>query len=216
MARVTTFVATLCVLCVLVAGCSKDESAAVEQAFEEYKAAIVAGDGAKAVSRVTQSTVDYYGNLKRLTLEAGADEIRALSFTDKASIGLMRALMDLSYLRQLTPEQVFMYAVQEKWIGEGAMIQGTTIEGIRIDGERADAAYVASGRTSPFRFEFMKESGMWKVDLTSLIAGVDQMFRKQMASGGGALSEEQLVLSLLNARTGKKLGPEIWNKPKIK
>jgi hypothetical protein len=197
-------------------GCGKDERQAIQTAWDDYQSAILAKDGQKAVVLINQASIDYYGRLKKLIIEAGPDEIRDLPFIDKAGIASVRASMDLRYLQQLTPEQFFMYGVQQGQFGDQSM-QTVTIEDIEVDGDHASAAFVGKGVKGPFRYEFTKEGGFWKHDLTALMNGAGDALKNAMRRPGAAnMDLDQMLLMGVSMKTGKNVGPEIWEKPKLK
>ena len=57
-------------------------------------------------------------------------------------------------------------------------------------------------------FEFHKENGTWKLDITSLFPLEIMVFDKLIEDSGK--SENEFLLPLVEAATSKKITPEIW------
>src|SRR6202008_1975280 len=74
------------------------EQRAVLRGFNGYKTAILAGNGGAAVEHVSQSTLDYFGEMQQLALHGTATDVRAQSLVNQLQI--------LSFRHRLEPKQV--------------------------------------------------------------------------------------------------------------
>ena len=193
-------------------GCNKDERPAVQNAFDAFQAALASKDGQKAVTLLNQASVDYYGDLLQLATTAGPDELMRRPFGDRMTIAMVRSRIDLAYARKLTPEQFFMYIVQEGWYGSD-QLKGGVIENLTVEGDHASADFRGLQGSSAIPYELSKENGVWKNDLKSLIAVVSRGSASMMSSPE---EENDFILMALAQKTGKPIPSSIWDKPKLK
>ena len=82
------------------------------------------------------------------------------------------------------------------------------IDDIEISGNFAKAQIVANGQKAPIYFQFNKENGFWKIDITSIftasIVGLKQMIKNN------GLTENEFILIALEGLTGKPTDSRIW------
>ena len=179
--------------------------------FKQYKAAIIAKDGPTASTFVTQSTIDMYGEYKRLALNAEPQEIATKPISDRMSVAMLRHMMDMNYLSQLTDQQLFMYGVSEGWVGSSELSYITMGE-VQIEDNHASCPILINGTKSPESFIFEKSATGWKLDLLPLMASVNTSLGQLAAMQ--RISEDQMILIALEEISGKKPSPKIWEKPK--
>ncbi len=200
------------ILVLAVSSCGKvDETPAVRACYNQYKAAILAKDGPTASTLVTQSTIDMYGEYKRLALNGEPQEIATKPFSDRLSVAMLRHLMDMNYLEQLTAQQLFMYGVSEGWIGSEELASLTLGE-LQIEDNRATGELIVNGTKAPISFTFEKTQTGWKLDLAPLLKPVNSSIA-QIAKMQG-VTEDELILSALEEISGRKVSSKIWEKPR--
>jgi hypothetical protein len=188
-----------------------EEPAAVKAAFGEYKKALLAGHGAAAAQVVDRDTIAYYARMKELALGARADVVKRQSLFDRMMIVMLRHRMSPQKLRQLAPEKLFAHGVEQGWIGKEGVAE-LEVGDIQIDGAQATAVVVRGGQRTPLKFLFQKEQGKWLINLRNLMNAANHAFA--LIAKQQQVSEDELILSLTEQATGKKVRADVWDPPR--
>ena len=187
-----------------------DETGSVREVFDRYKRAILSSDGAAAVQLVTRGSLDHYERLRVMAMEAGPDEIRRSSISDRMMIGMLRLRLSRGTLAGMSGRDLCRHAVEQGWIGrEGTL--SSDIGEVHVSGTEAAAVAVVNGSPTPLRFQFLKEDGNWKFDLAALIRVVDATL-PQVARQAG-MSEDEFILESLELATGQPVTEAVWERP---
>ena len=200
----------LCLLAAVQGGCKEgdsQEATFVRTCFEGYKEAILDQDGEAAVALVDGSTLKYYGKMRKLALEGSPTDVRQLSTIDKLMVLILRHRIPLEDLTEMTAESLFVYAVDEGWIGRESVINNE-LGDIKVSGTNATGVHISAGNESPFKWIFRKENGKWKIDITSIMPIADQAFKQLIQENG--LSEDDFLFSILESVSGEKVPDSIW------
>ena len=103
-------------------GCSKPtEEEDVRAALEAYKSAILNDDGERALGLVDQNTRDWYETSLVRAREASKDEIMKLGIMDKLQVLIVRYQVPKLKLMNMTGESLFVYAVDNGWVGKNSV-----------------------------------------------------------------------------------------------
>jgi hypothetical protein len=194
----------------LSAQASESEEKLIRQAFLNYKGAILEQQGQSAVSLVNRATVQYYSRMKTLALEGEEKEVRQLTPMNKIMVLSLRHRLPVDDLRTMTPEEVFIYAVNQGWIGKNSVLD-SDIGQLQVFGNDASGEYVRGGKPTPLKFRLTKEEGNWKIDLTALTPPADQAISLLIKKEG--LDEDAFIVGLVESVSGKKVSPSIWQPP---
>lgn len=183
----------------------------VEASFQAYQAALLASDGPRAADMVTRSSHQLYRTYAEQALSLDRAGLERLHVADRMSVLLMRHSLAPARLKEMSGRDIIAYAVTEGWIdkdGTAAIRLGD----YRVEGDWASAALLQpDGQATPFRMEFLKEDGVWRLDLEKLLAlarfGIEAGIKQT------GMSEEEFLVFLLEFTTGRRPGPEIWEPP---
>jgi hypothetical protein len=210
------FRVSLVLLCLpFLFGCENQEDL-VRKSWHDFHNAGSARDSQTAVGLISQSTIDFYERMRKAALEADEPEVRAMRYSDKMMVLLLRLRHTPEYLRTLTGAQVFMVSIQEGWDYGYKTIIPELLE-IKIDGDTARGSLGMRGRSSgDFDYIFVKEGGVWKHDLTTMLDAMSDMMSQALRDKPAdvQLDVDSLVLMTLREETGKEIPPDIWKKPK--
>jgi hypothetical protein len=191
---------------------------AVKKVFSDYKAALLTGDGDRAVTLVDRETLDYYDRIKDLAVIGDAETVKAQSFIDRLLIVSMRHQLDFETLQHMGLEELVRRVVQEGWIRRESIVQldmgaveveGDTATGQALTGGAPPAA--GEGAPEPLRYEFVRENGEWKFRFSSLVEslnGVVTQLSRQLGT-----NEDDLIFQLVEALSGTQVLPDIWERP---
>ena len=183
----------------------------VKQSFLAYKTAIIAADGEAAAEVVTEGSHDYFRKLADQALTLDREGLHDINLGDRVYSMLLRHSLDRSQLESMSGEDVVSYAVDEGWIGRENAGQ-LQLGNYEVEGETASGTILRpDGGATTFKMEFVKEDGRWLLDLVALMNLTRAAFDFAVQQSG--LSEDEFVVLMLEAGTGRKPGPDIWSPP---
>jgi hypothetical protein len=180
----------------------------IRETFDRYKDALKERDGEAAAGLISTETLDYYEEMRQVAARAGPAEIRKHSLMNRLLITRMRIGIHLPALRSMTGREVFALGVKEGW-SDAENTSRQEFGEIDVVGDFANAAQTNGVPTS---YDFHREQGQWKLDLTAVIASANFAF-KQAARESGQ-SENQFLFTLLESATGRSVTKAIWRKPR--
>lgn len=179
----------------------------VKKSFENYRSAILNDRGEEAVSYVDSRTIKYYNDVLHLVKTADSSKIETLSILDKLMVLSIRHRTAKNDILSFDGKTLLIYAIKSGMVGKNS-VMNISIGEVTIDGDFAKGQFVVNGQKSPIPFNFYKEEGQWKIDLTCLFPATTTGF-KNMVNGSGQ-NENVYLFTLLEMMTGKKPGAEIW------
>ncbi len=189
-----------------------EEATAVRASFDGYKQAILDQAGEKSVGFVDRNTLAYYQKMRDLALRGDRETIRALSTVDKLFVLSIRHRISSEEVELMTGESLFVYAVNQGWIGKASVINNE-VGDITVSGTHATGVHVSGRKASPFKWVFQMENGKWKLDLTSIMPAADQAFKQVIRQSG--LHEDEFLITIIESVSGEKVADTVWD-PMIK
>lgn len=187
-----------------------DDKAGVEAAWTDFKKASLSGQGEIAAGRVTSATHDYYEEIRKLALEASRDELGKYVFMKRYTALGMRLRMPAEQLRSMSGRELFVYSVDQGWIGKNS----ATDEGIgeiTVTGDHARAVATKAGRPTRQYYHFVKKDGVWRLDMLQLMKFANVAFDQMLQDSG--MTEAQFTKRFLEATTGKTVTDDLWIPP---
>lgn len=184
---------------------------AVEDSFLEYQSAILASDGERAASAVTQGSRDHYRAYADQALTLDRPGLEKLHIADRVTVMLLRHSLKRDQLESMTGGEIIAYAVDQGWIDKESSAR-IRLGGYTVNGDFATASLLGNdGTASPFKLEFQKEEGHWRLNLAEML--VLARFGIDYAVQQSGMTEEAFLLFLLEYSSGRKPGPDIWSPP---
>ena len=188
------------------AASAEQTSEDVNAAFEDYRDALVALDGAAAAEHVTPSTIEYYGELLDLGLTATADDLLGpISLSDGLGVLSMRGRFGDELLAVDDGAQLFRMGVDAGLVGSD--IATTQIQSFEIEGNEAFGSQFG---VEIMRFEFI--DGNWLFDIpftTAVLDDDEQLFVEALAGQGATRAELYEVVALGLGTTWDELSQPI-------
>ncbi len=207
METTTRFLLSIAFLTIPAALFAQPDGQAVQKSFDAYKNAILKDKGEEASKYVDSKTIKYYSAMLDHIRNSDSVTVDKLSLLDKIVILRIRQELTKEDVASMDGKGLFVYAIQKGLVGKNSVKQNE-IGKIIFDGDRAKAQLVAAGKASNIYFDFNKEDGQWKIDLTSIFPIAEQAFR-QMVKEADAPDNEYLFF-LLEAATGVAPTDKIW------
>lgn len=186
---------------------AQPDGAAVEKSFDAYKNAILKDKGDEASKYVDSKTIAYYTLMLDHIRNSDSITVDKLSLLDKIVIFRIRQDLQKEDVATMDGRGLFVYAIKNGLVGKNSVKQNE-IGKIIFDGDKAKAQLVSSGKATPIYFDFTKEEGIWKIDLTSIFPIAEQTFR-QMVKESEAPDNEYLFF-IIEAATGVEPTGKVW------
>ncbi|MFD0203658.1 MULTISPECIES: hypothetical protein [Saccharothrix] len=182
------------------------EEEAIRQAFADYRDAARAKDGAAAAKVLSQDSLDYYREMRDLSLTGTAEQLGDQGTTTMMMVYVMRAEFDATELRGMSAEQLVAAAVEKGLVSESSL-DNVDLGTMTVDGETATAKMTVSGKPAGIEMTFRKEDGSWRFDAHSIMAAVDESLKAVAKQQG--LSMEEFIDTALGSLYGADRVPEL-------
>lgn len=145
---------------------TQSDAAQVEAAFEAYRDAAAADDGAVAAAWVTQETLRHAAKLRDLALYATLEELEAEPVGSEMHVLYLRMRLSPEKLEAMSPREVFAFAVERGFITNLWRAEDE-LRGVEQDEnglELAALRYRGARQMEP-ALRFQREAGGWRIDL---------------------------------------------------
>ncbi|MFM2360004.1 MAG: hypothetical protein RLY16_1997 [Bacteroidota bacterium] len=183
------------------------EEAAVKDAFNQYKQAILADEGENAANFVDIKTIQYYDSILIAIRNADSVQINQMPIMDKLMVLIVRHRANREAILNFNGRKLFVYAVEKGMVGKSS-VAANSIGKVTLNKNQATGQLLVNGTETPVNFMFYKEEGVWKVNLTSIFP-MGSMALKQMIDESGE-DENAYILKLLGMITGNEPSKDIW------
>ena len=192
----------------LTTGCqSPPDPQPIRECFDRYKEALLNKRGEEAVDLIDSSTLRYYASMKDAALNAKQQEVRNMTLVDKLNVLGFRHQIGAGQLQRLSERELFVSLVDQGWVvPEGFADSG--LGQINISGDTADGEFLSGGQGTQFKFRFVKEGGVWRMDLTAQLSTVDQAMRAVFLQTD--MREATFIDRMLEKVSGNPVTKDIW------
>jgi hypothetical protein len=180
----------------------------VKKTFSNYKKSILEGNGAEAVKWVDSKTISYYDSILNLSIYGDSTTIQNLDIISKLTVLTLRHRIPVEEVLTMKGREFFIYSIDKGMIGKNS-VKTIEIGEVKLEGNFAEGQMVANGQESPIYFQFNKEDGIWKLDITSVFAVSNEGLKKMIAGDGN--TENEFVFKTLEILTGKPVMNTIWS-----
>lgn len=160
-------------------------------AFTTYTEAALGRDGAGVVAVTASPIFDFYERARQSALTATEDELAQQSLVERLTAYTLRAEVPVPALRDDSPQELVTTAVERGLVGDEG-IRNVALGEVKVDGDEATGQLVAGGQATPLQARFLREDGVWKLDLTSLLEVSEDAFEAAAQQQG--LDVEQLIM----------------------
>ena len=197
-------VAAFVVLAVALPARAQTVQDSVHAAYERYRHALLAGDGAAAVEALDRSAADLYDRYVDLVLDADSATVRDLGVVDRLTVLSLRHRVPADTVRAFTGASALAYAVEHGWIDRASVLVGR-LGRVDADGDRASAATNAGdGVAVPFR----RRDGVWRPDLAALMEASGPALRAMIAETGQ--SDDEFIAYALLVLSRRAVSDDVW------
>lgn len=186
------------------------EDAKVKACFDGYKSAILDSNGKEAMKWVNTKTKNYYSDILDKVLNADSLAVEGLNIVDKVTVLRVRMALNIEEIKKMDGTSFFIYAIDKGMVGKNS-VENVTMGDVTVTGAKAKGTFINKGQVAPFSFEFDKEKGNWKIDLTALFPMSNQGLAMMIESGG--YDENDFIIRILGSLSdpGQKVGAHLWH-----
>jgi hypothetical protein len=202
-----TFTALILFFAFAVSAYGQSDEELVREAFENYKSSILNNNGNEAVKYVDSRTIEYYSHILDLVKNADSAKVESLPFLDRLLVLSIRHRTSKENILSLDGKGLLILAIENGMVGKSS-VENNSIGKVTIDDSFARGQFVFNGQEEQIYFDFYKEDGQWKLDLTSLFPLSAQVLEQLIYEDGQ--DENEFLFTFLEMVTGKKPGAEIW------
>ncbi|WP_342087330.1 hypothetical protein [Dyadobacter sp. OTU695] len=185
----------------------QNEEKQVKKTFDDYKSAILNDKGEEAVEQVDTKTIAYYGSILEKVKTADSLQVDKSSLMDKLIILIIRHRISKEEIMTTNGKQLLVTAIKMGMVGKSS-VMNNEVGAVKVNGNFASGELLVRGQKTPLAFEFHKESGVWKLDLTALFPAGEAAFRQMVKQSGEP--ENEYLLSLIEMTSGKEPGADVW------
>jgi hypothetical protein len=177
-------------------------------AFEQYKTAILSRNSGLAIKYLDQNTIDYYTDMLNLVKKGTKTEIQNRRLLDQMTVLIVRHLLDKAAISRLNSGTSMLdVAIKEGLIGEQS-VSGLSVHSVKISGDVAYMELNTDHGVAPQKFKFVKEGGVWKMDLTSIFPESNIILESAVKDAG--FTKEEFIFQVLESQSGIKPTASIW------
>ncbi|MEM6725549.1 MAG: hypothetical protein AAF598_16025 [Bacteroidota bacterium] len=191
-------------------GLQAQDEPAIKTAFENFKTAALAQNGAAVAHSVDAPSIAHFDSLLTIILKADSTALNALAMKDLIPILQMKLLAGPDTVRGMDGKQFLGFVASQQLIKTGAF-EYADLGTIKIEGNQATAAYVFQEQELPVNFEFTKASDQWKFSLVKLMETGIYQSSTMIPQQSDQKDQDQYLTDVLYYTTG--LWPnmaELW------
>ncbi|WP_207455333.1 hypothetical protein [Azospirillum sp. SYSU D00513] len=175
------------------------EERQVTATFETARKALAAKRGSAVVPLLSEASV---AKLEKVQAAARnpATRIDGLDPGEKFAVMGLRRYVSPAELRRMTLGDLADHAMKNGWLGPNAIAR-SALGPVRVRGDRASAILLVDNRPAMVPADFVREGGVWRIDLTNVFSYGGQMLQGFAAMSGK--TEEAFITGLLERLPGK-------------
>lgn len=180
----------------------------VKECYSSYKAAIIESNGEEALKCIDKNTLGYYGKMLDISIHGDSATIQNLELMDKMMVLTIRHRIPHEEIFSQDANSLFVYAVNSGMVGKNS-VAPLEIGLVEIDEDFAKGQIVSNGQPTPLNYEFNKEEGQWKLDLTAIFAPSAAALKQVIDENDQ--TENEFIFEILGMVTGKAVENNIWH-----
>jgi hypothetical protein len=175
---------------------SKEDEAAIREAYTRFKEAVQAGDGPAAASLVTQETIAFYEEIRNLALSADRERLMAARISQRFTALAVRGLIEPKELASLSGKDLFSRAIEEGWVGQ-ERIADEHMGNVVIEGDSARVVVTRAGANTSTFVYLQRHDGRWVIDMMPTLEMGDQEFARALKES--EMTEEEFMNQALGS-----------------
>ena len=217
LSRLKTFLTVATVLAVAVSAGAQSaksnapdraaDARAIQAVFAEYKDALLQSDGEKAADVVSARTIAFYAGIANHALTTPREKLAELDFISKLMVLRIRHEFTKAQVSEMTGRSLLVTGVNRGWISKSSVQNIEQLVNIKVGSSEASAAMSILPEVP--MFQFLKESGRWKLNLVASFDLGNAAIREEVRKSG--LTDDQFMIRILNSVSSKEVDERIFS-----
>ena len=194
---------------------SWNESFEVEKVFKDYQKALLNDNGNKAIQYLDSKTIKWYSDVLYHTKNTNRSDLEKLPFMEKMTALLIRGVATYEEIISFDVYSFMAFSVNNGLVDKNSTTM-QTLANISVNDQYASADILMNEQDSNADFEFRKEKGSWKLDLTSIVnspiaqSDMDKIMNKIIERNQSINNENEALEFLLKINPKVKFIDRIW------
>lgn len=176
------------------------DEAAVAETFVTARAALQDRDGERALSTLSEADRVRIETIRAAALSGAAADMAALSPAERFAARGLRHYMSQAEIRRRDPAALVEYALDKGWLGPN-IIRQAGLGKVGVQGNKATAALLVDGQPALVPAAFVREDGVWRIDLGQSLEFADVLVRTTAMLS--KRSEDQVIDETLERLSGR-------------
>lgn len=186
-----------------------NDSIEIVKTFDRYKKAIQTRNGVEVYRLLDKNTIEWYSFILEKIKYADSIEVSDLSLNDKMTVLSTRLMISKDSISKFDGRTFCIYVTNNAILGNSSDLS-LKLQRVFVSGDKAKAPVVATPEGDIIEFEFNKENGSWKFNLSSVFKAEDLLLKKYLSDEN--LHENDYALYILEAISDKKPTNVLWNR----
>ncbi|MGE9290222.1 MAG: hypothetical protein ACQKBT_04475 [Puniceicoccales bacterium] len=181
--------------------CLSGQTSAVRQTYEEFDNLMLAKDGNQAFELLSSDSKAFVAKVRGLANTADSETLL------KEPLPVVLAVFSVRSAAGGTPPTGDGETLVEMARGYEESSAMTEMGNITIDGDTASGEILVNGNPNPIDYAFVKEDGVWKVDMASQMEDTEKVMMGPVEAAG--LSREQFLNQIADAMQ-TEFSVDVW------
>ena len=183
------------------------QQAEVQQAFEDFKAAMMNANSDEVLKMASSSSLDYYNNMLDRILYADSATVAKLPLIQKIGVLGTRARVPVDTLIGMSGKDFLQFSLNSSKQNAQQMQMLSIGEVMKVDDNIAQGQLSANGQALPMSVNFIDEGGAWKIDMESLENMSEGQLQMMMSQSGMDFNQ---FLKFALSQQGITVDNSIW------
>ncbi len=186
---------------------SQNATEAIQEVFNNYKAAIMADQETKAIEYMDTRTLDYYKNILHLVIYADSLTLDAQPLLDKFTVLNIRHIATKKQILAFDDKSIIAFTIKNGMMGKNTL-ENFTLGKITVKDKTAKAQLIENGKKSEKFYNFYSDGTQWKIDYTSIFPAEEKETADLIKNSGK--TDNEFMIGILEIMSEKKVSPNIW------
>ncbi|MCU0668768.1 MAG: hypothetical protein MUF70_05380 [Myxococcota bacterium] len=207
LARGATLLGAIALLAASAHAAAPSDRKQVHTSFREFARAVAARDGAGGAALLSKASFAEWQRAREAAFTGERETVAALAPGRRLLVFALRHHRPPFLQRTGTPRELGVHAI-ESGLADGDSLARVELADVVVRGDRALGSLIVAGLPSSFRAGFVREDGVWKLDLPMTLDSASRVIAHAAEASGG--TEDSVIAGLIYASSGVRPTTRIW------
>jgi hypothetical protein len=179
----------------------------VHAVFRQFVRAVADRDGAAGTSLLSKASFAEWQRTRKAAFTGTRAEVAALSPGRRLLVFALRHHRPPFLQQAGTPRELGAHAIASGLADRDSLAR-IELADVVVRDDRAVGSLIVAGLPSSFRAGFVREDGVWKLDLPATLDSAGRVITQAAAASGG--TEDSIIAGLIYASSGERPTTRIW------